>query len=250
MALPVLNIAQMREWENTTWASGQTEAEVIRRVGKCIAGFALQLTRAGERIVILAGKGNNGADARCAREHLSDRRVELLDVKEPQSDLPSLKALLSSRSALIVDGLFGIGLDRPLDADWVALIERINQARAHVLAVDIPSGLNGDTGEPMGAAVRAAMTLTVGAPKQGLLTPAAGPFVGRLEVATGVGLAASHPASELQWTWPQEDFIDFPPERPEETHKGSYGHLAIVAGRPGYPRGAGLGGGGAQRERR
>src|SRR5690349_6881926 len=99
MALPVLNIAQMREWEKATWATGQTEAEVIRRVGKCVAGSALRLTRAGERIVILAGKGNNGADARCAREHLSNRRVELLDIKEPRSDLPSLKALLSSRAA-------------------------------------------------------------------------------------------------------------------------------------------------------
>src|SRR5437773_332811 len=126
MALPVLNIAQMREWEKATWAAGQTEVEVIRRVGQCVARFALQLTRTGERILILAGKGNNGADARCAREHLSDRRVEVLDVKEPQADLPALKALLSSRASLILDGLFGIGLNRSLDADWVTLIECVN----------------------------------------------------------------------------------------------------------------------------
>ena len=247
MALPVLNIAQMREWEKATWTTGQTEAEVIRRVGERLARFALRLTRRGERIVILAGKGNNGADARCAREHLSDRRVDVLDVKEPQSDSTSLKALLASRAALIIDGLFGIGLDRPLDADWAALVESVNQAHAHVLAVDIPSGLNGDTGEPMGAAIRADVTLTVGAPKQGLLKPAAGPFVGRLEVATDVGLAARPPASELQWTWPQEDFVDYPPQRLEETHKGSYGHLAIVAGSLGYHGAAVLAARGAQR---
>src|SRR2546427_767438 len=247
MTLPVLNIAQMREWEKATWAAGQTEAEVIRRVGQCVARFALQLTRTGERIVILAGKGNNGADARCAREHLSDRRVEVLEVKEPQVELPRLEALLSSRPALIVDGLFGIGLTRPLDSEWVALIQRVNEARAQVLAVDVPSGLNGDTGEPQGAAVQAAVTLTVGAPKQGLLAPAALPFVGRLEVATDVGLVGCRLASELQWTWPHQDFIDWPPRRLAATHKGSYGHLAIVAGSLGYHGAAVLAARGAQR---
>jgi len=247
MSLPVLNIAQMREWEKATWATGQTEAEVIRRVGRCVARFGLRLTRAGGRVVILAGNGNNGGDARCAREYSSERRVDVLEVKEPQAALPKLEALLSSRPALIVDGLFGIGLNRPLDSEWVALIQRVNEARAQVLAVDVPSGLNGDTGEPQGAAVQAAVTLTVGAPKQGLLAPAALPFVGRLEVATDVGLVGCRLASELQWTWPHQDFIDWPPRRLAATHKGSYGHLAIVAGSLGYHGAAVLAARGAQR---
>ena len=58
MPLPVLSIAQMREWEKATWASGQTEAEVIRRVGESIAQYACQLTRSGDLILILAGKGD------------------------------------------------------------------------------------------------------------------------------------------------------------------------------------------------
>jgi NAD(P)H-hydrate epimerase len=237
----------MREWEKATWASGQTEAEVIRRVGQCVAQSALQLTQAGERILILAGKGNNGADARCALEHLADRRVEVMEVTEPEADLPALKASLAHRPALLIDGLFGIGLNRPLDAAWVALIEYVNHARTQVLAVDIPSGLNGDTGEPMGAAIQATLTLTVGAPKEGLLKPATGRFVGRLEVAKDVGLAEYHLSSELQWTWPSEDFLDFPPRRLVETHKGSYGHLAIVAGSLGYHGAAVLAARGAQR---
>src|SRR5438132_7217258 len=105
MPLPVISIAQMRDWEKATWATGQTEAEVIRRVGETVATHALRLTRAGELIVILAGKGHNGEDARCAREHLADRRVDLLDVKDPADDLSKLDALLSLRPALIVDGL-------------------------------------------------------------------------------------------------------------------------------------------------
>src|SRR4051812_9997307 len=70
MPIPVIAIAQMREWEKATWASGQAEAEVIRRVGKCVGTYASRLTMPDDLIVILAGKGHNGEDARCAQEHL------------------------------------------------------------------------------------------------------------------------------------------------------------------------------------
>ena len=95
MPVPVISIAQMREWEQATWASGQTEAEVIRRVGHCVAREAVGLTRPGQRILILAGKGNNGADARSSREHLSDRTVEVLEVKEPAASEQELEAALA-----------------------------------------------------------------------------------------------------------------------------------------------------------
>ncbi len=246
MPVPVISIAQMRDWEQATWATGQTEDEVIRRVGKCIARRCLQLTQAGDSILILAGKGHNGEDARQAREHLAERRVEVLDVTEPAADLAKLEGLLASRPALVVDGLFGIGLNRPLAPEWVALIERVNAAHRPVLAVDVPSGLNADTGQAQGGAIVAAVTLTVGAPKTGMLQQAAWPFVGRLEVATDVGLAPCPAQSELQWTLPA-DFEDFPPVRGVAGHKGSYGHLAIVAGSLGYHGAAVLVSRGAQR---
>jgi ADP-dependent NAD(P)H-hydrate dehydratase / NAD(P)H-hydrate epimerase len=233
MPVPVITIAQMRDWERASWAAGQTEAEVIRRVGKAVARHATRLTRSGQGILILAGKGNNGQDARAARPHLADRAVEVLDVTEPAADGPKLEAALALRPALVIDGLFGIGLDRPLSPEWTSLIERVNQARLPVLAVDVPSGLNADTGEPQGAAIQAAVTLTVGAPKTGMLRESAWPFVGRLEVAADVGLAPCPHSSEIQWTLP-EDFFGYPPARPVATHKGSYGHLAIVAGSLGY----------------
>ena len=68
-------MAQMRDWEQATWAAGQTEAEVIRRVGHWVARRALELTAPGDLVLILAGKGHNGEDARGAREHLAGRRV-------------------------------------------------------------------------------------------------------------------------------------------------------------------------------
>ena len=246
MPVPVISITQMRDWEQATWAAGQQEAEVIRRVGQCVARRALQLTQPGDLILILAGKGHNGEDARGAREHLADRRVEVLDVTETAADLVKLDTLLASRPALAVDGLFGIGLNRPLGPGWVSFIERVNAARLPVLAVDVPSGLNGDTGEPQGAAIEASVTLTVGAPKTGLLREVAWPFVGRLEVAPDVGLAPCPHQSELQWTLP-EDFTGYLPERAAATHKGQYGHLAIVAGSLGYHGAAVLASRGAQR---
>jgi hydroxyethylthiazole kinase-like uncharacterized protein yjeF len=246
MSIPVISIAQMREWENESWAAGKSESEVIRRVGKILALQGLQLTNAGDAIVILAGKGHNGDDARCAREHLKDRLVELLEVKDVAADFPKLEALLLSRPALVIDGLFGIGIGRPLDAAWVKFIERINAARLTVLAVDVPSGLNADTGEPQGAAIEASVTLTVGAPKAGLLKQNAWRFVGRLEVAEDTGLIDCPARSEMNWTVP-EDFCGFPPRRPVAGHKGTFGHLAIVAGSRGYHGAAVLAARGAQR---
>lgn len=246
MAIPVVSIAEMREWERATWAAGQTEAEVIRLLGACVAQHALRLTRTGDLILILAGKGNNGQDALCARDHLAGRRVELLHVKEPSTESSRLDAFLSLRPALVIDGLFGIGLSRPLDSSWVQFIGRVNDANIPVLAVDVPSGLHADTGEPQGAAVRAAVTLTVGAPKRGLLQAAAWPYVGRLEVATEVGLAPCPAKGEANWTLAQ-DFENYPPVRAAATHKGSYGHLAIVAGSLGYHGAAVLAAHGAQR---
>src|SRR6185436_16460631 len=103
--------------------SGQTEAEVIRRVGDFLARYALDLTRPGDLILILAGRGNNGADARGAHDHLKDRRVDLLEVKDPAQDLSKLSALLSLKPALVIDALFGIGLNRPLSEAWASFID-------------------------------------------------------------------------------------------------------------------------------
>ena len=246
MSVPVISVAQMRDWESATWAAGQTEAAVIRRVGEIVALRALRLTQSGDLVLIVAGKGHNGDDARCAREPLAGRRVEVLDVTEPAAALPRLKALLAMRPALVIDGLFGIGLNRPLDANWIQFIRAINESRVPVLSVDVPSGLNAETGEPYGDAIHASITLTLGAPKCGLLQAAAWPLVGRLEVAPDIGLIPCPCASKLQWTLP-DDFAGYPLPRPAAGHKGTFGHLAIIAGSLGYHGAAVLAARGAQR---
>jgi ADP-dependent NAD(P)H-hydrate dehydratase / NAD(P)H-hydrate epimerase len=248
MPSPVISIAQMRQWEQATWASGQKEAEVIRQVGQCVATRALNLTQPGDLVLILAGKGHNGDDVRCAGQYLADRSVELLSVTDPASDLSKLDTLLALRPALIIDGLFGIGLNRALGPEWVRFIERINAACARILSVDLPSGLNADTGEPQGTAIRATITLTVGAPKSGMLKEAAWPFVGHLDVTPDVGLLPCPQVSGINWTLP-DDFIGYPPDRMAATHKGTCGHLVIIAGSRGYHGAAVLAARAAQRAR-
>jgi NAD(P)H-hydrate epimerase len=255
MPIPVINLAQMREWERATWATSQTEAEVIRRVGQKVAACTLTLTRPGDTILILAGKGHNGDDARAAEKFLEDRIVILLDVVDPKAALLKfqsgtgilpVKDRLEACLTLIIDGLFGIGLSRALDDGWKKFIAAINATQIPVLAVDIPSGLNADTGGHFGAAIEAAVTLTVGAPKTGMLAAQAWPFVGRLEVAEDVGLIPCPHKSELNWT-SEKDFKNFPPRRPVAGHKGSFGHVAIIAGSLGYHGSGVLAARGAQR---
>ncbi|HTL74504.1 MAG TPA: NAD(P)H-hydrate dehydratase [bacterium] len=246
MPIPVISVAQMRDWERATWATGVTEAEVIRRVGKRVARRARKLTRAGDTILFLVGKGHNGDDARAAAKQLEGRRAEVLEMFLPNTDLLPLEQALQEKPALIVDGLFGIGLNRPLSEAWQKIIAAINASRIPVLAIDVPSGLNAATGETFGAAIRAAVTLTVGAPKTGMLAPAAWPFVGRLEVTDDVGLIPCPLAAAINWTTP-EDFENFPPARPVAGHKGSFGHVTIVAGSFGFHGAAVLATRGAQR---
>lgn len=220
----------MREWERATWATGVSEESVMRRAGAAVAQVARRMTLPGAAVLVLAGKGHNGDDARFAAEGLSDRRVRVLNVTDPAAVVAEVN---SFSGALIVDGLFGIGLSRPLEGDWLRLVQALNATRVPILAVDVPSGLSADTGEPLGDAVRAAVTVTFGAMKQGLLRPGAAAFTGRLEVAADIGLMACPFKTELNWTLP-EDFAHFPPPRPVEGHKGTFGHLAIIAGSQGF----------------
>jgi ADP-dependent NAD(P)H-hydrate dehydratase / NAD(P)H-hydrate epimerase len=254
MAVPVVNLAQMREWERATWTTGRTEAGVIHRVGQKIAARACELTHPGDTILILAGKGHNGDDARAAKEFLGDRKVILLNVTDPKTALTEFLQSTSRKQSgtgfqpvsdrqdacptLIIDGLFGIGLNRALDDGWRKFIAAVNESKIPVLAVDVPSGLNAETGGHFGAAIEAAVTLTVGAPKIGMLAQSAWPFVGRLEVAEDVGLISCPIKTELNWTLP-DDFHNFPPHRSVAGHKGSFGHLVILAGSFGF-HGAGV----------
>lgn len=246
MPVPVISVAQMREWEKATWASGQTEDAVMRRAGQAVAEFAQRLTSPGDRVLVLAGKGHNGEDAKYAAKFLSGRDAKILEVFDPETTVKEFKAALEQLPALIIDGLFGIGLNRPLSNNWMQLIREINGSSVPILAVDVPSGVNADTGMPLNDAIRATVTVTVGAVKEGLLKVHAWPFVGRLEAAPDIGLISYPFETELSFQI-ADDFARYPPPRSVNGHKGAYGHVAIVAGSMGFHGAAVLAGRGAQR---
>jgi NAD(P)H-hydrate epimerase len=251
MPVPVVSVAQMREWEKATWATGVSERDVIQRVGRGIGYRLLELTSPRDKILVIVGTGHNGDDASAAVQHLIGRDVTVLDVIDAPSATQQLDTLLSKNPprhsggyTWIIDGVFGIGLNRPLDANWIRLIERINSSGVRILSIDVPSGLNAETGKPEGAAVRAEITVTVGAPKRGMLE--ATEYVGRLEVAHDVGLVPCPIESDLNWTL-GEDFVGVPPRRAVASHKGTYGHALLFAGSLGYHGAAVLMTHGAQR---
>lgn len=241
--VPVVSVPQMRQWEQATWNAGVKETDVIARVGETVAARARLLTNPGEVILALAGQGHNGDDVRAAAPRLGGRRLILLDVSDPAASRAELTTALAQSPSWILDGLFGIGLNRPLDQSWQDFVQAVNAAEIPVLAIDTPSGLNAQTGAVEGAAIQASITLTVGAPKIGLIGSAS---AGRLEVMAHVGLIKWDCDSPQRWTLP-EDFARLPRPREVNTNKGTFGHLAIFAGSLGYHGAAVLAAHGAMR---
>src|SRR4051794_40200780 len=126
MPLPVITVGEMRDWEVASWRAGKKEREVIDKVGKLVAARALAATRNEDRILVLAGKGHNGDDARAAVGYLLNRKVKLIEVNDAAASFEEVARVLEKQPRLIIDGLFGIGLNRALSPEWVTLIEKIN----------------------------------------------------------------------------------------------------------------------------
>ncbi|MHC4427111.1 MAG: NAD(P)H-hydrate epimerase [Planctomycetota bacterium] len=152
--------------------------------------------------LIVCGGGNNGGDGYALGRHLHNAGVRVtfaaLGEPKPGSDaatnrnialkmgLPEVPADLASEhfdADLIVDGIFGTGLDRPVRGAAAEAIDRINGSGRPVLAIDVPSGLDCDTGRPLGTAIRATRTVTFVGRKPAMTDPGAREFVGEVSVA-------------------------------------------------------------------
>ena len=182
---------------------------LMENAGRGAAEVLLSLGARG-RVDICCGKGNNGGDGFVIARHLDNRGVPLrvllfadpaglsgdaainyeiirrsglaIDVRAGAVDAEALRQELSA-AEWIVDALFGTGLSGPVRGPLAAGIAAINASGAKVLAVDIPSGLDCDSGEPLGPTVRAHHTVTFVAPKKGFASPAAREWVGVVHVA-------------------------------------------------------------------
>ena len=203
-----------------------SESVLVERAGTAVATWALRLLGGayGRRVVVVAGKGNNGADGRVAAARLRERgaRVVVIEAAEAPDRLGGEpKEPKEPRFDLVIDAAYGTGFRGSYKAPSVP-------AGVRVLAVDIPSGIDGDTGEVPGEALRADLTVTFAAFKPGLLQGDGPVLSGQVEVAD-IGLDASRAHI---WLVDDGDVRRLLPARPREAHKWQSG-VVVVAGSPG-----------------
>lgn len=231
---------------------------VVRAVEKTIGGFS------GLRVLALCGKGKNGGDGMAAARILSKRgakvKIELL--AEP-GKLTGETRLNYDRAVtngipfvsnienygdydLVLDGLFGTGFSGKLESPYREVLSLVNETARYVMAIDIPSGLNGLTGIPEKDAVRADETITFALPKVGLLCDLAADVVGKLTVSEiGFPKKMMEEVETNEAAFGANDVISL--KRARNVHKGTFGNVLIIAGSEGMSGAAVLAARGALR---
>lgn len=244
--MEVLTTAEMERADRLTIAAGTPGFALMLSAGQAVAEAAMDLMEEGP-ILVVAGSGNNGGDGFVAAVELAARgrevSVSLLCERDSlQGDAASaakgwkypvlpFNPQAIGRPALIIDALFGAGLNRPVEGEPYDMIEAINANGAPVLSVDLPSGINGTTGAVMGTAVRATETVTFFRRKPAHLLLPGRMHCGRVRVAD-IGIDASVLAEIQPRTFeniPQAWRQSFPVPR-IDGHKYARGHAVIVSG--------------------
>ena len=211
-----------------------------------------------EKVVIIAGKGNNGGDGLVVARHLFNKGCDpcvllLASKRELRGDaalnlriaekigvriyeVPSIKEWKTqkkniSQSTLLLDAIFGTGLAKPAHGIYATVINDINRVKAYKIAVDIPSGLSSDTFEIIEPCVRADLTVTLAAPKIAHIFPPAEGYVGELVVADISVPPFLFNDDELKLEFVERQiFLPYFKRRRKGTHKGTYGQLFILSG--------------------
>ena len=244
---PVYRTAEIRTLEGKA-VIGLAPPGLMERAGLAAAELARTLA-AGGRVLVFAGPGNNGGDAFVVARHLKRWWFEVDVVfagdaaKLPVDAAAALAAwhasggelktdIPKSRYDLVIDGLFGIGLQRVIGGRYAELIAAINNMDAPVLALDLPSGLASDSGCVLGNAVHADHTVTFIALKPGLLTADAADYCGRIHVCSlDLDVTGLLPATGA--VIGRDILRTVLPPRHANSHKGSFGSVGIIGGAAG-----------------
>lgn len=267
--MKTVTIEQMRSLERKVIEDYNIPGEeLMARAGEGIAEVVCRLAErcgiARPFVLLMAGRGNNGGDAFAAAHCLHDEGVDAEvwlagsagDVRGDAlrhlgkmracgvtlRELPTVEAWDEALAQaepvdLLVDGILGIGASGPARGPIAGAIHTLNvlSSESLVVSIDVPSGLNADTGASAGETVCADITATLGLPKIGLIQPAALESVGRLDVID-IGIPWEitrdlHSDPEFITGWEVRQLFA---RRRRDSHKGNYGHLLIIAGSPGY----------------
>ena len=267
----VVTAAEMRRLDHLTiHAHGVPSLTLMERAGQGVVEAILKrwTQPAKHGVLVVAGKGNNGGDGlviarllkerefpcevACiakARELSPDAAANLERYRSvkgsfteiPPGDIESLDQRIRNKG-LLVDALLGTGLRSPVEGFLADVVELMNASGVPIVAVDTPSGLDSDRGVPLGATVQAEATVTFGFPKTGQVIYPGVTYSGDLVVAD-IGIrdeAVTEVAPSVELLDPA-DVVWLLPRRAEDSHKGSYGHLLVMAGSRGKTGAAVLG---------
>lgn len=277
--MKLVSVEEMRAIEKEADAQGLTYEMMMENAGRGVADAVRELVfdEADNTVLALVGPGNNGGDALVALAHLAAhgwKARAYLVRRDPTGDplvarlraaggeisladadqkFQALAALIADAS-VVMDGVLGTGFKLPLKADVAAALDAANAAIAaldwppYVVAVDCPSGVDCDTGDVAPEVIPASITVCMAAVKQGLLKFPAYDYVGSLQVAD-IGLtekvtawqSVKHGVVDADWV---EDIL---PERPGDSHKGTFGTALVAAGSLNYTGAALLAGKAAYR---
>ncbi len=241
---PIAAPERVRQMDREAIAMGTPGITLMERAGRALAREVMARAP-GRSIALVCGGGNNGGDALIAANLLLEGGFEpqVLMVCDPASlkgdaalaymrvnpAIAIHRGLADFSYALVVDALLGTGLDREVTGKMAEAVEWINGRGVPVVAVDIPSGVDGRTGQVRGCAVRADATVTFAVKKPGLLFYPGRKLAGQVIVAD-IGLEVPRDVwMELE----RADTAALLPLREPDSHKGTYGHLAVLAGSEG-----------------
>ena len=254
----------MKAIETAVFAAGETPSVLMENAGREVARAVqrhLGSARA-RRIVVLVGPGNNGGDGLVAARYLHDAGAEVivyvLTARDPEdanlqqvitrdlellslADGANLDSFAESveRSDAIIDAVLGTGHNRPLDGAFASTLALLEDRRSPLFAIDVPSGVDADSGTTDPRAVRADVTLTLGFAKLGLYSWPGSRYAGDVRVLD-IGLPSSI-ADDIETSLLTSDWARLRlPERSGQSNKGTFGRVLIVAGSANYTGAAAL----------
>ncbi|HLH61362.1 MAG TPA: NAD(P)H-hydrate dehydratase [Ktedonobacteraceae bacterium] len=266
----IVTVDQMRALEQRADREyGLTSSILMENAGKSAAEILLQHLRhqpssvKGLEFLILVGPGNNGGDGLVMARHLEkwgglistyrwkEQKLTIHGENVPEQDTPAKLEEIIQRASYVLDALLGTGRSRPLPDSMRELLGRVGKEREkrdslRVIAVDLPTGMNADTGEVDPGTIHADMTITLACPKQGFFFFPGRDYLGEMYVGD-IGLPAEmerHLQTEMLTASLVKGLL---PGRPLQSNKGTFGKVMLLCGSPPYPGSAFLGGSAAGR---